>query len=582
MGLLWGVYVGVPIVTVLIDLGLVYWIYTRHWDIRGSRWFVASLVTTSGWMVAEVAHLLLAGSGNGIVAKAVATKFAVWTFVAHFVFYSRYSRSDFHRHWLARIGVGAILVVTAVPTWVEPARPIFYGDVVVATEPFRYVAIQPGIGYVAVGVAIATLIGYALVAFVRYMVATPRRSGLQLGLVIAGSLSIMAAVVLGNLGRFPLAGKTHAEFGALPAALLLSVALFRFRLFEVEPVARNALVEDLTDPVLVLDLDHRIVDYNHASEAVWPAVSDGLGDPIEVVCPEVAGELALGDRPVAEESARLSFVVDGSRRTYSHTVSAVRDDRGDCVLYALLFREITDLERSRWLLERQNDRLEQVAATISHDLRNPISVAEGYASLLDEELTAEANGFEDPEVAREHLQRVRDAHERMTEIIDDVLALAREGQAVEETETVSLSRVARDAWAHVTTDEATLQVAGNYRLDADCTKLQTLLENLFRNSIDHAGDGVTVTVGPLSKGFFVADDGPGIDDADAESVFEYGFSTTETGTGLGLSIVQTIAESHGWTVDLDTDADGARFHFYTVEPDPAPADVRRPALRGIR
>ena len=81
-----------------------------------------------------------------------------------------------------------------------------------------------------------------------------------------------------------------------------------------------------------------------------------------------------------------------------------------------------------------------------------------------------------------------------------------------------------------------------------------------------ADDGVTITIGALEDGFYVADDGPGIPPEEREAVFESGYSTGESGTGLGLSIVEQVAREHGWTVDLEESADGgARFEFTGVE-----------------
>jgi signal transduction histidine kinase len=94
------------------------------------------------------------------------------------------------------------------------------------------------------------------------------------------------------------------------------------------------------------------------------------------------------------------------------------------------------------------------------------------------------------------------------------------------------------------------------------------LENLFRNSVDHGGVDVTITVGALDggDGFYVADDGEGIPEAEREKVFDTGYTTTSDGTGFGLNIVAEIAEAHGWAVEAVEAADGgARFEFTGVE-----------------
>jgi hypothetical protein len=61
---------------------------------------------------------------------------------------------------------------------------------------------------------------------------------------------------------------------------------------------------------------------------------------------------------------------------------------------------------------------------------------------------------------------------------------------------------------------------------------------------------VTVTVGTLGDGFYVADDGPGIPEDERERVFEAGYSTTESGSGFGLAIVERVADAHGWSVHV--------------------------------
>lgn len=216
-------------------------------------------------------------------------------------------------------------------------------------------------------------------------------------------------------------------------------------------------------------------------------------------------------------------------------------------------------------LERQNDRLAEFASVVSHDLRNPLNVAQGRVQLARDECDSE------------NLDAAARAHERMDTLIADLLTLAREGERVSETESVRLSVVVESCWETVETANATLAVEEDLWLRADESRFRQLVENLVRNAVEHGGDDVLITVGALGGnrngsengsvtetsdevGFFVEDDGPGIPEANRDEVFDAGYSTSREGTGFGLRIVEQVATAHGWSVRVTEGRDGgARF-----------------------
>ncbi len=226
-------------------------------------------------------------------------------------------------------------------------------------------------------------------------------------------------------------------------------------------------------------------------------------------------------------------------------------------------------------LRRQNDRLEEFVSAVSHDLRNPLDIANGYLDLIEAELADEA----DLGTVAEHVETVDDAVDRMVAIVEDTLTLARQGRTVDEFEELSLAAIARRSWEGVDTADASLEVPGDRGLLADGDRLRQVFENLYRNAVEHAGEGVTVVVGPTDRGFYVADDGPGIPREEREQVFEHGY-TTDDGTGFGLAIVERIVDAHGWSIDVgEGDRGGARFDVVVDrdgagERTGAPADER--------
>jgi PAS domain S-box-containing protein len=215
-----------------------------------------------------------------------------------------------------------------------------------------------------------------------------------------------------------------------------------------------------------------------------------------------------------------------------------------------IYTDIEDLKRREREFQRQNERLEEFAGMVSHDLRSPLNVAAGNIEAATEGLPGD------------NLQTALEALDRMDRLIEDLLTLARKGRVVSEPEPTDVDTVARSAWWGVETHGADLSVGALPEVAADPDRLRELFENLFRNAIVHGGDDVSISVGPLRAGggFYVADDGPGIPAADREHLFDPGFTTHEEGTGLGLAIVDEIAAAHGWSVRATESADGgARF-----------------------
>ncbi|WP_267641007.1 PAS domain S-box protein [Haloarchaeobius amylolyticus] len=237
-----------------------------------------------------------------------------------------------------------------------------------------------------------------------------------------------------------------------------------------------------------------------------------------------------------------------------------------------IYTDTTEQKERERQLRRQNERLDEFAGIVSHDLRNPLTVARGHCDLLA------------AEYEHESLEDLEWALDRMEALIDDVLTLARKGKSVEDPEPVRFDRVVRSAWAGCDTPRSDLVLAEAFPpVLADGERLRALFENLFRNAMEHAvtdeRDGVTVTVQQHPRGFAVADDGPGIDQADVDVVFEQGYTTAADGTGFGLAIVEDIVEAHDWSVCIDEAADGARFVFSGVEwcdPEQVGEDVGRP------
>ncbi|WP_256300255.1 hybrid sensor histidine kinase/response regulator [Haloarchaeobius salinus] len=326
-----------------------------------------------------------------------------------------------------------------------------------------------------------------------------------------------------------------------------------------------ALFENVPDPVVRLSTgDRRTIDaVNEAFAETFDCDAARVVDtPIDEVLfapPNAGGDAVFPGVAAADEVAPTELrlqAADGPRDFLVHVVpigGAVGEDDTEEV-YGF-YADITPTKERKRELARQNERLDEFASIVSHDLRNPLNIAEGHLQLAIERIGDD-----------EDLAEVAWAHGRMRELIENLLSLARTGSVVDEPGELSLSATADQAWSSVRLPEARLAVDDDVHLRADRGRLTDLFVNLFRNAVEHGRTDATVRIGPLddATGFFVADDGPGIPPEAHEQVFESGYTTSDDGTGFGLAIVEQVATAHGWTVSVTSSTDGgARFEFVT-------------------
>jgi len=246
--------------------------------------------------------------------------------------------------------------------------------------------------------------------------------------------------------------------------------------------------------------------------------------------------------------------INEEARIWQTNLAPVATD-GEITHLVGITRNVTErVERER-RLRRQNERLDEFASVISHDLRNPLNVAQGRAALLEAETESE------------HIGPLVRSLDRMQAIVEDTLTLARQGETIGETESVSLTDLAGTCWAMVDPDVATIEIADETTFQADRDRLQHVFENLFRNAVEHAGPEVTVRVGRADDDtIYVEDDGPGIPEGKRDAVFEAGHSSTTGGTGFGLTIVKRIVEAHDWEVRITAGTEGgARFEMTELQ-----------------
>jgi signal transduction histidine kinase len=227
-------------------------------------------------------------------------------------------------------------------------------------------------------------------------------------------------------------------------------------------------------------------------------------------------------------------------------------------------------ERTRQLVAA-NRELEAFSYSVSHDLRGPLEVINGFSHIL----LVEHGGNLD-QAAHDHVQQISAATQRMAELIDDLLNLSRVSTTGMHRETVDLAAMARSIGDQLCRREPTRKVEFIIHhcspVQGDSRLLRIVMENLFRNSWKYTSNrelariefGCEERVGRAA--YFVRDNGAGFDTKLADRLFkpfQRLHATSEfPGTGIGLATVQRIIARHGGEVWAEGAVDkGATFYF---------------------
>ena len=572
----------IPFALAAVCVFLPWYVIDELSDERYRISLVVSMIALAAWALAELLRISATTIPAELLWHNLRFVGPAFSAVGYFVFAAVYTD---HTAWVRRQRLWPLFVVPVLTIGVVWTAPDLVRATVAATDGGLFVMeFTPGVWYI-----LHASYSYVLVAVGTWWIVSrflEFQSNLFVRKQTAGVL-LSAAIVMGaNLAyNLDITTLDWTPVGGALWAIIFTIAVSEYRLFDLSPLAREVVVENMESGMVVATPDGEIVDVNHAAATMLDATDDDLighqVDDVFVISRARIEELLAG------ESSSETVRVDGNGdRWHAITVSPISVPSNDDIGRVITFDDVTErverkqqLEAQKASLERQNERLDEFAGVVSHDLRNPLSTIEGWAEVAADAISGEAAELDDAETALAHIQR---AHDRMDQMVDDLLMLARAGQTVEDTEPVELAAVAREAWEHAAVDgcELDVTVPDDTTVAADRNRLLRIFENLYRNAGDHNEPPVTIQVGLLGDakadadsdgsgertGFYLVDDGDGISAEQREEIFDHGYTTDSDGTGIGLSIVRDIVTAHGWDIEVTTGrGGGARFEISGVD-----------------
>ena len=395
----------------------------------------------------------------------------------------------------------------------------------------------------------------------------------------AGNVLYLARVLPAGLDLTPIAFSV--------SGMSVAWGLFRYQLFGVVPIARKMVVDSMSDGVLVLDEQRRIVDLNAAAERYTGCTPASLGRPVDTIVPWWTA--ATADEPA--NGLPTVIKTEPGPRYFEVQVSPVRDQKGRFVGWLVTIHDVTNRRRGeaeRYALERRMqeqqkaESLTVLAGGMAHDFNNLLTGILGNAELL-----AMQAPLDSP--PRRAAEAIVIGAQRAADLVSKMLAYSGGGRVV--AEPVDLDALVREmvelldasVARHCTltykspgplplveTDPTQIrQVVLNLIINATeavdehgLVTVETGRELLDREALRHMRFGSDVPAGPYVF-IDVVDNGHGMNDETLARIFDPFFSTKETGRGLGMAAVRGIVRSHNAALRVTTaPGQGTRFRVW--------------------
>jgi signal transduction histidine kinase len=421
-------------------------------------------------------------------------------------------------------------------------------------------------GYTAYAYLLILLGAFLLI---RTFVCAPHLYRVQAWALVAGALLSLVGDGVSILGLSPFPQLYLTPFSFVVLGLIIAWGFFRLRLLDITPVARDTVIEILTDGVIVLDGQNRIVDLNPAAEAIigypqakligrsaalllsgQPDLVGRYGDveqvhtEIALVVP-VAQGISLDGQPAPSRTAGLSAgqvtAADEElgRRYFDLRLTPLRDWRGHFRGRLIVLRDITEHRETETQLRRAKEAAEAASlakttflANMSHELRTPLTSVLGYTELLQER--AAKYGYDD---FISDLEKIRSAGKDLVTMINEVLDLSKieAGKIALSPQDFNITFLIDNV---VATVRPMAERNGNTlivhrpqplgAMHADPSMVRQVLLNLLSNAAKFTRGGTitfAITRGPDSKPTQPGEDG-------RKDIDWIHFSVTDTGIGM--------------------------------------------------
>ena len=610
--------------TALLALSLAAFVW-RSRETPGARAFAFMMLSASWWAICNALEYLSVDMRVKIFWSQMAYFGTISLPVFWLEFVLRFCRRDqILKRRVAAASLWLIPLVTIILAWTNEWHFLLWSDITPLPDSTLLVYGHGAWFWVYAVYSYALLMTGSLILLMTVLVKYPLTYKRQVVALVIGIALPWIANLIYLLPFNPFPGIDLTPFAFSLAGIVYFWSFFRLKLLQIVPIARDTLVESMSDGILVLDQEYHIIDTNPAALRMLGISSrDLLGQQIGKVfsMPEDTFYFPEGEiKPGGEANAQKQMEMVIHRDPISIldlTISPLRDPGVKMFGWLVLMRNITERKQMEEELRKARDAAEAASrykseflANMSHEIRTPMNAVIGMSSLL---LDTPLN-----EEQRDWLEIIRNSSEALLGIINDILDYSRieSGKLPLEHQAFSLRACIEESLDVVAVRAAEKNLELLYEVDdsipvqimGDSMRLRQVLVNLLNNAVKFTASGevlLSVTRGVivnLEQGqtptdlnwlevyFAIKDTGIGIPQERLDRLFQP-FSQVDTsitrrfgGSGLGLAICRRLVEMMGGRIWADsTSGQGSTFYFTIWSPvveDTEPPFVPAPELAG--
>jgi len=573
---IYALYLSSLIVSVVVAAALVFYFWRRR-SMTGAVPAAWVMMATAIFSLGYVLQLISNELSGQILATNIQYVGIVALPVAWFAFSLRYIGHD---KWLTSRNLLLLAIipsVTVVLTWTNSFHSLMWqGRHLESSGPFVIIAKTYGPWFWVHTLYSYVLIILGMLVLVQRLFRPPRlyreqSIALLISVVVPLGWNVVYVFNLAPVYRIDLTPSAFTISG-----LAMAWGLFRLRLFDIIPMARDAVIENISDGVIVLDTQNRLIDINPAAQRIIGySLSDVIGQPFARVLPQQPELVERSNVRMVEALLEIVIEKGETRYYYELHISPIygRHDRlagrfiilHDVTEHKLIEARRKELEDRAHIVSRLST-LGELAAGIAHEINNPLASVISYANwLLERDIPDDIKG--DLEVINRGAKRAGD-------ILDRLLTFA--GQRTVEWDYLDINRILEITieFRKHSLSNNNIEVIKQFdpglpKTMADGGQLQEVFLNLIINAEtsmteSHSGGRLIIKTETANDNIRICfkDDGAGISEETINKIFDPFFTTKEVGkgTGLGLSICHGIINEHGGRIYAESElGKGATF-----------------------